>query len=133
MPSQLFEQLQERSKARGERGDCTVKAWAVVADLSYDEAHADLAARGRRTGKGVHMRSLLGSLTRQRGLELTDVTMYWRKRGVKTVTSTKYLRPGSTYLVFVKGHVLAIKGGEVHDWTEGRKFRVNQIFEVSKV
>jgi len=132
MPSQLFEQLQERSKVRGERHDCTVKAWAVAADLSYDEAHADLAARGRRTRKGVFMRNLLGSLTRHRGLELTDVTVYWRKRGVKTVASTKYLRTGSTYLVFVRGHVVAIKGGEVHDWTEGRKFRIKQIFEVSK-
>ena len=32
----------------------------------------------------------------------------------------------------IKGHVLAVKDHQVHDWTEGRSFEVKQIVEVTK-
>ena len=130
MPSELYKELASRSERWEETNDCTVKAWAVVAGLSYEDAHDDLKSRGRRFRRGVHMRSLLGTLLRMRNLGAVDVTVKWRKKGVKTVTTAANLDPKGSFLVFVRQHVLAVKGGEIHDWTEGRRHRVNQIFQI---
>ena len=55
------------------------------------------------------------------------------KLGGKTVATIGRMLPEQhKYLVFVRGHVLAISGGEVHDWTAGRKHRVNQVLRIEK-
>jgi len=131
MPSDLYKDLQSRTERWEETNDCTVKAWAVVANLSYEDAHDDLRSRGRRHRKGVNMRAMLISLLIQRNLSAVDVTVKWRKKGVKTVTTAAKLDPKGTYLVFVKRHVLAVKGGQIHDWTAGRRHRVNQIYQIT--
>jgi hypothetical protein len=53
-----------------------------------------------------------------------------RAAGGKTVvTAARVLRRGK-YLVRIRRHVLAIVDGQVHDWTDGRQHRVQQVFEI---
>lgn len=131
MTTRLYNDLKQSTRAADENKDCTVKAWAVVAGLSYEDAHNDLAEHGRKHGRPFHMRRSLDRLLRRRDLVGYDVTVYWRKQGVKTVTTATKLHNKGTYLVFTRGHVLAVKGGEIHDWTVGTKRQVRQIIQVS--
>ena len=131
--SDTFKALDAESKKVGERRDCTVKAWAVVSGQTYAAARQDLSDFGRRPCQAVHMRTLLSFLVRRHGLRLVDETVKFRKLGGKTVAPIGRMLPEQhKYLVFVRGHVLAISGGEVHDWTAGRKHRVNQVLRIEK-
>ena len=41
-------------------------------------------------------------------------------------------RDGKTYLMYTRGHVLAIVNGVNHDWTRGRAKRCKALYEVVK-
>ena len=130
--TELFRNLDMTSRESGERRDCTVKAWAVVAGITYTEAHCDLAAVGRKRGRGVHMQSLLTRLCDMQDKRFTDVTDEWKRKGARTMlTVGRVLPKRGAFLVFCRGHVAAFRGGELHDWTKGRRHRVIAIYRVN--
>jgi hypothetical protein len=49
-----------------------------------------------------------------------------------TVTTLAKELTEGTYLVGTNGHVACLKNGEVHDWTKGRRHRVEDIYRVEE-
>lgn len=145
--SSEFQKLMQDACALGENNDCTVKALAVAANIPYAEAHALLAAKGRRTGEGAYQFMYHGIL-RELGFTVTRVSTdeiqarYPKaKTGgyiYKNITShhialyPEAWNDGHTYLLQMNGHVGAVRDGKLHDWTVGRSFRVNAVHRITK-
>lgn len=51
---------------------------------------------------------------------------------IKTiVTAQRHLPKKGKYLILVRSHVVAVVDGEVADWSEGRRLRVQSIYKVT--
>ena len=115
-----------------ETNDCFVRALAMAAGISYNEAHqiasAEFGRKERKGTKGVqgtihqlNQRNRLAHL----GLEIQRVNHTWvnRKGQVNGVNIRGfYNRYGKGhYLVLVSGHALAIIDGQIQDWTTKAK------------
>lgn len=138
-----FNQIHQESQQIGERNDCAVKALALLAKIPYAEAHALLAAKGRKNGDGTYTHWIVSALR-----ELGH-TVSWRHsdqfiaqypkahKVLKGVTShhmdrfNKVWANGKSYLCLTQNHVFAVIDGVNHDWTRGRALRVVEIYEVS--
>jgi len=128
--SDLFQLLCKSSNSRGEKKDCSVKALAVVADLTYDAAHLLMAKMGRKNGDGAHTGQSLAAL-KELGKTYDDVTDRAMFAEIKTIKSLQKLGLNGKYLITVSGHILAMKGGEIHDWTNDRQHRIKKIYRVN--
>lgn len=90
----------------GESKDCTVRALAVMANMSYESAHALMAWFGRKPHTGVHV----GDAYEHVGLVYTS----HRER----TTYGKLLKSGLLpyrSIVVTKGHVHAVIDGVTYD------------------
>ncbi len=138
-----YNALAMASREMRETNDCAVKAVATVCGVSYEVAHATLEKFGRKNGKGAHTYQIhdavefLGKSTR--GVAIQYFIQKYPKghRDVlKNVTTHHMARfnnvwaDGKTYLVYTKGHVLAVVNGVNHDWTVGSSKQVVAIYEV---
>ena len=50
-----------------------------------------------------------------------------------TVNNFRNYLPRGNYIFGINGHVLAVKNGAVHDWTENRKHKITRIWTVEKI
>ncbi len=128
--SDLFRLLCKSSNARGERNDCSVLALAVVADLTYDAAHKAMAEVGRKNNDGARTGQTFTAL-HNLGKTYDDVTDRASFAEIKTIKSLKRLNLKGKYLITVSGHILAMKDGEIHDWTNDRQHRIQKIYRVN--
>ena len=106
--SKLFRAVEKSSNRWGETNDCTVKAVAIAAGVSYETAHAACALHGRNHRKGMsphkyhkaleylgfkvtkivdasrerEIRTLENAAAR--GGEYAECESYWSRRGTKT-------------------------------------------------
>jgi hypothetical protein len=117
----------------GDTNFCSVLAVAVVADISYGKAFHAYKREGRRTRTGTHV------YTQQRvlkGFKLTskldcDKTAIYQRKTLNNVFKDCKRWTGR-YLIYVSGHVLAIRDGVCEDWTaEGSRRKVISIYKVS--
>ena len=117
----------------GDTNFCSVLAVAVVADISYGKAFHAYRRVGRFTGKGTHR------ATQQMVLKKFNVSVRLdrdKTYGYEGKTLNNVLRDckhwTGRYLVYVRGHVLAIRDGVCEDWTaEGSRRQVVSIYKVS--
>ena len=144
--SEQFKSLVSKSSEHGEFNDCTVKATALVGNVSYEQAHALLKSLGRKNRHGCHMIGMLESIGKDLSIEFvkvdpkTIIAKYPKGHCdvLKSVTTHHPARfngvwkDGKSYLAFTRGHVAAIIDGKTHDWTEGRAKRVVRLYEVVK-
>jgi hypothetical protein len=124
----------------GETNDCTVKALSVVAGIPYDQAHRELKALGRRSGKGFSMSRFLYAVrkhkeTRRLNQREFMAQHYEHAHVGQSVTPSHPVRfaaywPKGTFIMETRGHVLAVKDGEVCDWSEGRALRCLNLYQV---
>lgn len=128
--SEVFQLLCKSSDTRGERNDCSVKALAVVADLTYDAAHEIMARVGRKPRKGAYRGQTFSAL-KELNKTFDDVTDRATFVGIKTIKALKHLNLKGSYLISVSGHILAMKDGIVHDWTSERQHRILKIYRVN--
>lgn len=136
-----YTSLTIESKKLNERNDCTVKAFAIVTGCSYNEAHWEMKKAGRPNRKGLptllvnrrirkedipdHNERMIAALKRK-GFKVQKVGC-----NSKTVrTLGRNIKSNGRFLVFVRGHVLAIKDKKVHDWTDGRCHRIRSVWKV---
>lgn len=141
--SDLYSKLQEGSREFKERNDCAVVAVAAVLDIEYKQAHAILKQLGRKDGKGTYRAMTKEAIGWFATLVKVDVNSIINKypgchRNLKSITTHHMARfndvwkDGKTYIAFTRHHVLAIKDGRNHDWTEGRSKQIRDIYEVVK-
>lgn len=137
-----FETLSVEAKSFNERNDCTVKALAVGARISYAEAHEALRKKGRRNGKGFYSHAIVSELT-ARGfkvshVEPSDVVDSYPAghRGYVAPTMSHFDKYRKVYgnkrlLVRVRGHVAFYDGENgLVDWSVGRSLRITDFWVV---
>lgn len=143
-----FVKLQTSATERNEHRDCTVKAVALVCGVSYEIAHAALAAQGRQNRHGCYrpqqQRAIeaLGFKVRKWSFqEYYDMLRSYPTEYVYTHITTHHMRRWRknwegchpNMLLFTRGHVAALKNGEVIDWSINKSLRVQEIWEVEKM
>jgi len=110
-----------------EKNDCTVRALAHAADVSYDDAHAYLAMCGRINGKGFKMDKAYANST---------LGGYKAKRIDLGMTFKQLLDLGplpKRCVLHVRGHVLAVIDGVVYDsFKIGSARKVFALWEFNK-
>lgn len=121
-----WDSMCEHADLLKETNDCTVKAITAVTGVHYVDVHALMAKHGRPYRKGAKKYTQFSTL-RDLGFVIEDVKV--KSKTVRTLGREFKGRPGN-YLVWVKGHVLAVKDGEVLDWTNGRCHRVIRVVRV---
>ena len=134
-----FSKLSNETARMGETNDCSVKAVAVVTGLSYAEAHALCRQFGRRNRKGMFpiqyhaaIKSLGFTIEKLIAGNANGSTSHRLMKCKTIVTLGRNLPKRGVFLVRVRGHVLAARAGKIHDWTEGRRHRIEAIYRVSR-
>jgi hypothetical protein len=136
-------ELDAESRARDEQGDCTVKAIAILCEVSYAEAHAACEKRGRKPNCGMSYDKWSQVFT-DLGYELKPVNRrefmdtnypgaYKRCKNITTHHPERFpaaWADGNKYLFWSTRHVTAVVDGVNHDWSVGKAIIVNRVFRV---
>jgi hypothetical protein len=132
------------SQSKGETNDCTVKALAAAAHVHYDDAWEALNRNGRPFRKGPKAmrrvingkRHIVCPALEKAANELNcdfrilDHNEY-RAKTMITAARDHRLAKGD-YICMVRGHVAAVVDGSVIDWTEGRRHRITEVYELTR-
>lgn len=142
--STLYKEVRVGSLEYKERNDCAVVAVAITADVPYAAAHKALEAHGRRRGHGTYMHQTIAALQDLgRTVKAIDPKAMManypspHRELLKNVTTHHPRRfpgafdPSKLYLLRTARHILAVRSGEVQDWTINKAMRVREIYEVS--
>ena len=124
-----------------ESNDCFVRALAISANITYNEAHGIAEELfNRKPGEGTQLvESTIRSKTgrnyfNHRNLQLEDVnhTYIRRDKKVHALNIRGFYNRYSkgTYLVLVNKHALAIVDGVIQDW-EGAKKHIGRTVEAA--
>jgi hypothetical protein len=112
-----------------ETNDCAVKAIAIATSTDYLVVHELCRKLGRKKGKGTHL-YVMENAIQQLGWKINR-NVKWKG---KTATTLKLPFAGR-FLAFTTrySHVLAVRGGLVKDWTDGRRYRIESVWEIKKI
>ena len=117
----------------GDTNFCSVLAIAVVADISYGKAFHAYKRAGRRKRQGTYIQ-MQNKIVKEFNLKMTpdfDKMAIYQGKTLNNVLNACKNWSGR-YLVYVRGHVLAIRDGICEDWTaEGSRRKVTTIYKVS--
>ena len=106
---------------------CTVIAVATVLNQSFGKARYKMQKAGRVARKGT-IADVYHQVIKRSGYELTWVDGF---QGHHVKSMGQKLGKG-TYLVQVRGHVLAVVDGVINDWSKDRSLRVRTVYKVTK-
>ncbi len=106
---------------------CTVVAVATVCNMSFGKARIKMEKAGRPHRYGAYQWQY-HEVIQRRGFKLEPVYGF---EGHHVKTMGKKLGSG-TYLINVRGHVLAIVDGVINDWSASRSHRVREVYRVTK-
>jgi len=127
----------------GERNDCSVRALCNVGVMSYEEARAYMAEKGRKPGDGAQVNIVHEALV-SKGLECLGffgktATARWlswnakdvrHDKGLSLMKARKIYNKGR-YVMLMRGHATTMIDGEIVD-THGLKAKTS-IVAVYKV
>ena len=121
----------EDGAAKAERNDCTVRAIAEACAMPYSEAHAMLAAAGRKRGNRFSFGNFISERQGQpiNGRTVQSVHMPWH-----LPTLAQFVRdfPRGTFVVRKNGHVFCIRDGVVYDDTpQGARVRIKRVWHIA--
>jgi len=143
--TEVFLDVVEESKNFGEYNDCTVKSIAITTGVAYNKVHAALKKVGRKDRKGAticQMQSAcldLGFMMKVVATKRFKDNYPAAGRKLKNITTNhperfnKAWKDGNNYILSCRSHVAPVVDGVNHDWTLGRKYRVNMVYEVFPV
>lgn len=142
-----FLEVCSQSAPLNEKRDCTVKAVAIVCDVTYEEAHAALQAAGRHCRKGcrpsvtkkaikalgfkvvnVNPRSIIKQYPGAHGKVLKHVTTHHPRRFHKVWE--QYL--DQNLIIITRDHALAVKCAMTEDWSINNKLYARSIWRIVK-
>ncbi len=136
--SRVYRDMDNRMDDMGDEKACSVIAVAIAFGITYQKAFDEFEFVGRKKGHGVstfEIELVASRLANQMGGTAKIVKHMDKLKVVMGVTPTinnitRILPKKGKYLVITRDHVVACKGGRVHDWSEGRKLQVIEIIEV---
>jgi hypothetical protein len=123
-----FDKVSKDSKSLGETKDCAVKAVAIVTNTPYKVVHAMMAKHGRKPRRGTPM-GITHKVLKELGVWVERCDDKFRSRTVNQLKSE--LPKTGRFLVRTRGHILACVNGKVMDWTDGRRHRPKEFFQIS--
>jgi len=123
----MYQKIKAAAERAGESNDCSVKALALTTKLTYGQAHKALRKLGRKKRKGTSLSALLAAYE---DVGYSAKPIDFRAKTVATVPKDPSFQAGESYLVHVRGHVLAVQGRDVLDWTAGRRYRILTVYHV---
>ena len=141
----IFNDLNVASANMVESKDCAVKALAVVASITYEQAHKICAANGRPKRAGMKLYMIRAAL-KDAGMIIIEELDRWHfrsgsslcmlanKHGVKRFTwnsVVKALDPNKRYLISSHNHVAGVINGKVEDYGQTGRRLVTEIIEVA--
>lgn len=106
---------------------CTVVSVAIVGGISYEQAYQICFNHGRKHGRGMPIPQHLDAIA-EVGYDAIPVTLR-PNRHLTPTTVGRFYRKG-TYLAYTASHVLVVRDGVVHDWTNLSKRPIEQMFEL---
>jgi|JYMV01.1.fsa_nt_gi hypothetical protein len=134
MVTQRAKEMEYEARMNGDRGFCSIVAFGVLTNRSYAAAERYMRSKGRRKGRGLR-RYEIKHIFRDFGMVLrrinTDVECPKAKTALTLGIEAKKIFPTSKLLVFYSGHVGAFVNGINHDWTSGRRNRIQEVYEVT--
>lgn len=123
-----YQNICEQARNFSDTNDCTVKALALLADISYEEAHKACEKIGGRTlGDGLTIKQLR-KVFHEFGLSLH--VEHVGARTVKKLIVTGQVESDKRYLVGSTRHVSAVVDGKVEDWAANRKKFIDCVYQV---
>jgi hypothetical protein len=129
----IWDSMAKASVAQNEHRDCTVKALTAATGLTYDVCHAALAKTGRKNRQGCHWYSQGPKAAESLGFNMRRMDRSeYRAKTMITAGRDRALKSGR-FVVQVSRHVAAVVDGKVIDWTEGRRHRVEDIYECTPI
>lgn len=117
----------QNTKAMRETNDCTVKAFAVVFDTTYEKAHAHLKHNcGRQNRKGIVSREVIAPSLKKTKYKIGPYSKTNR------ITLKNFLEKHSEgrFYVCVRGHALAVVDGAIYDYKEGLRRQITWAMRV---
>lgn len=123
----LFEQVCQESKKFNEKRDCAIKAVAIVCDTDYKVVHKIFKKLGRKDRQYSAWWMIPNAINE---LGYTRVRYGIRSKTIRTVE--KELPCGKRFLIETRAHALAVRHGEIQDWTKGTCCRIKHIYEIVK-
>lgn len=131
-----YAKTSKQREGYNETDDCTVIAVAIAGKVSYDMAHAVLKKCGRKDRDGASVRAVSAAL-RSMGaedIELDIEKLRMKNKGVGLTPNNilKVLSKYKNYIAFTHNHVLAIRKGVVEDWTDGKRHKIVEVYEVKR-
>jgi len=127
----LWDTMSAASDAHGETNDCTVRTLTAVTGLSYDDCHRQLAKQGRKNRRGCHW--MIEGPKAAEALGCTMRRMDYSEYRAKTMITAERdpaLRSGR-FAILVRGHVAGMIDGDIVDWSQGRRHRIQAVYEVT--
>jgi hypothetical protein len=105
----------------GESNDCTVRAYALAANLSYDTAHDLFQSFGRGYGKRCSFEGFM----QVREPNIKPEQFYKPRPRVKTLLKKHLLKNA---VIRVRGHVFCVKNNIILDMSDKRNCIVLQVW-----
>lgn len=134
-----------QGKAAGDARFCAVSTVVILTGKSYAEISALMEEKGRKHRQGtqqyitdnvlkdlgydlkrVDIKAIIGRFPKPHCNVLKNLTTHHPRRFPGCIDPTKM------YMAHVSGHVLAITGGQVRDWSINRSLRIYKMEEVVK-
>lgn len=141
--SEDYKQIHREGKEHGDNRFCAVAAVAIITGKPYKEIATLMEEKGRKHRQGtqqyitdnvlkdlgyelkrVAIRDIIASFPKPHCNVLKNMTTHHPRRFPGCIDPTKM------YLAHVSGHILAITGGQVRDWSVNRSLRIYKLEEV---
>lgn len=129
----LWDTMSVASDALYETNDCTVRCLSVITGLDYDVCHAQLAKQGRKPRKGIHWMIEGPKACKALGFDLIRLRYDdYRAKTMITAERDRKLQSGK-FAVLVRGHVAGMDNGNVVDWSQGRRHKIQAVYQCSPI
>jgi hypothetical protein len=126
-----WDALSVKAAAHNEHRDCTVRALTASTGLDYDVCHEAFRKLGRKNRRGVHWSPTAMKAANSVGFNMRRLLRNeYSAKTMITAERDPALRAGR-YCVLVRGHVAALVDGQIIDWTQGRRHKIQAVYEVT--
>ena len=106
------------SRRQRQKNDCAVRACAIATGLPYDQVYNELAALGRRCGRGTDRKVLVGWLRQRATYQAFQAVAGQRRLDLEAFRKT--IGATGSWVARVAGHVTAVIDGAIHDTSHPR-------------
>jgi hypothetical protein len=111
----------------GEKLDCSVRALCCAANMTYSEAYDEMHRVGRKFDRRV-------SVKRMHNACIASGFLYHATEGKPTLAQFAKANPTGRFVLFVRGHFVALVDGTLHDWPKktGARTRIRDAWKLDR-